>query len=1234
MQGELSYLERSIRSADGLAKKLADEKISPHLISDVMSVLAKVGVDPEISAKTVLPWVDAVLKQNGFDKLIFIWDEFSEYIDRNRSQLVSTFQECAEAEGGGKFYFIPVTHTSLSAYLSTSDEAYKKINNRYRSVEIELPDDIAFELAAHAMQVKKDKKSDWDKERDSLWDTVRPTVSSYMRAKNVTTDESLFKQILPIHPMSAFLLKNLARLVGSSQRSMFEFLKGSSGEGEFPQFIAEGGPYEFGRQFLTVDYLWDYFVNQSGLGIDKNVQIVRNIFEQRKIDLASYDEHRVLKAVLLYCLASTVAQSPHPLLQPLIENVKRCFECDPALTGNMANILVSLQSKHCFSTSGDRFVLFNTGIGGEDVEKWVNDNRRNFYTFLVGDNAAKDRLEQKVKGWTEAKLRYDVIALTPEKCNRGNIKNQDRYGANGQGSLALCVFVLAKNEAEQLEASVKIKALCHELKELRITYVTIPSATFNSTGTSNWDDYLVEKAKLEYSSDQTMKAAHGNVLKEMENKWFAVLCSPAQQLHVFRPNPIGESFTEITNWNGLKQTLTRALPEYFKCLMDSYSQYNNTAVGKPSALNAWAMLGLTSGEVAAGAYLGFWKGFSKNGFKNTEEWFDAPENQDNPFTQMRNFCKTRLNNTLANGCSVRRMYIELQRAPYGLLKIPYSAFVLGFVLKEWLSDGRLQWADGRMSFPLDAEALADIIAKVVEDDGANKIKDEKTICRLSPEEKTFIKQSEIIFSIKTSSGATIEQTCLDISTRITQIADNAPLWMIPEYVEAHNEPAAQTIREVISLLCPALSVSSKKNTSERTDNIKIIGELLGKTPGLDTVLAKFLTAESFSNAFTRYVDNAKPELGQIAKRNNDYARQYYKAVKSLCPKDTSWLWNTQDIHQVLDETYVRYQIIEQVQKLVGSDVFLTFEDAQKILNKKAVEEVKVSLEVVVAHYPGINDFAVAIRRYSNGSLWSSAEISQVLTILVSHFEELKSLFFNVSNVGMIDLLTKVFGERFSTLSSAERSDLYRGLHVGCAFENHAKYVEDTSRDIDDYLRSLVSRRLKAAWETKTGTKRPSEWAVKYQLPTALMCPGNDSFQRVCGVAETPDKFMPEQLHEALSVLQAIDTLEARSNDIDTLKNDFVSQIVPKRYKKLSIRPEELQEWLCQRLGGNGNQVQAWLTSSTLSETVDAFIHDRYGAQFMNVALKKVGSLSNADSKQLLEKIVKKIPDAGFLVLEE
>ena len=68
-----------------------------------------------------------------------------------------------------------------------------------------------------------------------------------------------------------------------------------------------------------------------------------------------------------------------------------------------------------------------------------------------------------------------------------------------------------------------------------------------------------------------------------------------------------------------------------------------------------------------------------------------------------------------------------------------SAFVLGYCLRDTLAKN-YRWTNGQISNDLDIDTLAEIIETVVKDDGANKIGNkEKEICRLSKEEKEFIR---------------------------------------------------------------------------------------------------------------------------------------------------------------------------------------------------------------------------------------------------------------------------------------------------------------------------------------------------------------------------------------------------------------------------------------------------------------------------------------------------------------
>ena len=117
MQARLSHLNAGIKTADALEKRLRDPNQEAGLVSDAMQVLVARHIYLDLSADDFLEWVDASLKANGFSKLVYIWDEFSSFMERNRSEL-KTLEQLAEAAQQGRFYFVPVTHTDISSYLN------------------------------------------------------------------------------------------------------------------------------------------------------------------------------------------------------------------------------------------------------------------------------------------------------------------------------------------------------------------------------------------------------------------------------------------------------------------------------------------------------------------------------------------------------------------------------------------------------------------------------------------------------------------------------------------------------------------------------------------------------------------------------------------------------------------------------------------------------------------------------------------------------------------------------------------------------------------------------------------------------------------------------------------------------------------------------------------------------------------------------------------------------------
>jgi len=1211
MQARLSHLNAGIKTADVLEKKLRDANQEAGLVSDAMRVLVARHIYLDLSADDFLMWVDASLKANGLSKLVYIWDEFSSFMERNRSEL-KTLEQLAEAAQQGRFYFVPVTHTDISSYVAAGSESAKKANNRFKFKRLDLPNETALKLAADAFVIKQEKATEWTQERDVLWHSVNGVAENYMVVNKAGIDAADFKGILPLHPMAAFLLKHLSVAVGANQRSMFEFLNGE----EFKEFIEKGGLDVSGHQFLTVDHLWRYFVERDDLGTGQSVQEVRAEYARREQDLQP-DEQRVFKTVLLFHLIEQIQGKGHPLLSATVENIQRSFEGDGALQA-VDVILRNLEQKHCFAiVNGRRCELFHDRSDTKEIEEKKAALDGKFSDLVLKDTETE--LLKQLKGVNYGG-RFDVRAASVGGLSASSIARRETFSETG--NRILVQFILARDEQEQLRIPDKVRELAKQFKDHRMLFVTLPEVSFCRDNAKAWEEFTENNARLALASNSNSKTLFETQVSSAKAAWYSKVTSAAK-LIVYKPNVNGEPFAEEVTWGQLKKDLlTSYAKQTFRAYTDDLCGFNIAAFAAPNALQSWAMAGMEFDKFSKpGAWKTVVTTWQKNGVTGEDAWFDA--NPNHPLTQLRDFCKNRQDNTVGAGnpCSIRKLYIDLQRPPFGLLCVPHSAFILGFVLKTWLTGQRkLQWTDGVTSKALDAAALAEIIEAVVKDDGTNAIRNEKLICRLSKQEKAFIEQSSVIFGNSPLADGTVEAALNAVGTRLEQISQRVPLWVLPEYIHAQSDPNAEEMGKVIGLLCAANSISSKGDTETRGNKVKEIGDILLATPGLAEAMAKYMTPVVFEEAFQRYVDSAKPELKAVAERMDDSLRSYCRAVKNRFAATSGWLWKDSDAKAVLEEVFRQTLCAEHIRGLTGASGYISFDDAMNRLRNAILSENKVPTEFWTRKHPAFQRFFELLSRPS----LSGEDVKAFEEILKQQAGLIRSVFFDVAQTRQLGAMREIFGEIWP-MAIAEGRELYNAFPSNSAKTDEQNFKAQGHGKIEEYSRTLVSKQVVALWRERTGTESPVEWGRKHALPAEYGLAVKDAKGIVDAVAN-PGEVSAERLQYVHNELKK----ESAFADVDTAGENFLKRLLPARYQKIGFSVKELSAWLCRELG---DETGLWLADSRLHEVVEKFIKQAYDTRVRMIAAGKVNVLSDAEAKVLLLKLIDQIPDVGLSVLE-
>lgn len=271
--------------------------------------------------------------------------------------------------------------------------------------------------------------------------------------------------------------------------------------------------------------------------------------------------------------------------------------------------------------------------------------------------------------------------------------------------------------------------------------------------------------------------------------------------------------------------------------------------------------------------------------------------------------------------SLRKAYIELQRAPFGMRYNCLSAFTIGFCLR-WVLEKNCQWTNGQMNYTLDDVTLAEIIDATV----SGKTDKEKFICRLSKEDLAFAQKAVCMFGMPKTENSTPIETLRVIASNVEENSFKVPLWVLAEYIRT-TTPEHENIAAIFDKLCIALRISSKGNTDERTAAIFDIGAELLKNAAIIDTASKYTKADVYITAFRQYVDRCKPTLLTLAERVEDHSHAYCDLILNKAAPVSGWLWNKLDISALIEQVECMYRIIEIAREFLNITGYISYEEA-------------------------------------------------------------------------------------------------------------------------------------------------------------------------------------------------------------------------------------------------------------------------------------------------------------------
>ena len=394
-------------------------------------------------------------------------------------------------------------------------------------------------------------------------------------------------------------------------------------------------------------------------------------------------EIRVLKTVMLFTLLSKLNPNGHDRLRPTVENIELSFRGDGVIM-DVSTLLRDLsENRHCFSIVNGTIELYSTTVGGEDLESKKSELFTQFHD-LLSEKCAKELL-QATKGARTgfSGERFSIRVSDASHTTLTNITQavRNRYGTGPDNDGSICLwFVIAKNRDERMQIRGKEESLLRNLQGHRIIMIDFPDITFCEKNVNLWDEYITLQARLFLENNDNSKKMIEKSITGIETEWFSSIKAPNTVLNLSYFDTDSEQIlSKKSSWADLKLFLPDYTRQTLECCPDLITDQMTVFLNK--ALKSWALAGINfNGTNQLGQLV---NGLKSQGIEPTDSWFAA--NPNHLFTKIKAFLKKKYDNTVGKNAdmSLRKVFIDLKRAPYGMRMNCLSAFTIGFCL-SWI----------------------------------------------------------------------------------------------------------------------------------------------------------------------------------------------------------------------------------------------------------------------------------------------------------------------------------------------------------------------------------------------------------------------------------------------------------------------------------------------------------------------------------------------------------------------
>lgn len=1186
-------------SADEVLNALRKDGEVKTLMDNIFRLADKEGITAlNIDADRLIAWLTDIIDRNNI-KVVFIWDEFSDYFKNNRESL-SEFQKLAELVNLKPFYFIVVTHESGQLF-TTADTTWTKVRDRFIPVQIALPDNIAFDLIGHAFHEKPAAKPQWDILADDLNERVKNSRSKVMAVAKIDNPQ-VMKDIMPLHPMAALLLKNIASAFKSNQRSMFDFIKSSNTDDvkAFQWFIENTGPFD-DHQLLTVDMLWNFFYEKGRDNLTSDIRLILDTFPQQQ-NLRD-DEKAVLKAILIMQAIDQRLGGTIDLFKATEQNLSYVFEGIPDLEGTKsANLAKGLKEKGILVSnpiSGGRYAYAAAVLAGDQakIDNHKKDIRQNSTTSkLVTEGGLSNVLSLS----PALRLRFEsepgtgkITPITIADFTRTiNILRDKASGWNFHA-----VIAFAKDDAEAASFRKTLKSAVADKQYENIVFIDALSTPLGAEAFEQYVDFSAMAMYYQGSNNTSSRESSDKAKRVLDQDWKNRIYN-GQFVVYTHANQEGE---KLGNGQGVASVLQTIVTTKFPYVFDFAKSLTEGQLKMTSAKQS-AKSGIS--QTTSGVVVGVEKHVLPTVWKIDKYW-ENPTTASLPISKIKIEVDKRIEVEFARDgqISIGEIYDFLEDS-YGFAPCNLSSFIAGFLLKEYGSEP-LRYSDSSGGHEqMTQDKLAEMLGNYI---GKSPKPKPTYIVKMTADEMAFYNLTEKAWSIPANSCSSAGQAARAVSTKMSSL--NLPVWCLEEVDTVGIFDVVQKYIELV-----------QKEGHEAHKKAVEIGRIASAKPSLTDSLFALLTSENCQKGMRMYLRSFEGgkvmELATAIGAENNMLGD----IRRLFGVKYSCYWDKQGGEDEIRKLMTEYSVVKESNAILNTASH-SLTEAYKEWRER-LKFIGISCEALRAKYPALVKVLDTLLKICKQEDILPEQLKAFHTELVAHGAEIRELLNNDKRA-----FAEVYEPYLEDLSDNDIADVKSKLQTGLFELPKTDCNVKVKEAAEEFRKNQLKSQLFRLWKDKTGTKNPLEWSSHYRTPI-LCCVSEAEFEKAKKAFETLNRNwgMDSEIKSALTFLESttlFDIVADEEKRNAAFKRDIVGE-----YSTLLPDLDKVRDTL-DRLSVD---TYDWRDNPSVKGKVKQLAEAEYNAGGSDKVLLKIDKMADADLKQYLKRLVKDNITVGIEIL--